>query len=415
MTVTPSPKVCIKCKGRLWCGPKCFILEKFEHKKSLVQKAGKEFQGNSPPGVFVSWQNYPNISIAPLSPTQIVENADLLDNPEKWITLSSEKIVSFREQLIRPTEKIFAKQAANPSNRVQKIQEIVMTEKSPVMEISLQREPNTELRFSDSTAPIGPSAPLKEFHVTENVKIDSKIDYIVSDTDLKANLGLKELYEKGIQVSRLEKLISAGLLGVKKNRKFTPTRWSITGTHSNLSLQMIDRIREFEEIDCCKVFQSHYLDNHWFILLIPRSWSYEQMEVYRPGASWNLFGKDIEISSDYEFFEGRKNYAENVAGGYYASRLAICEYLEKVQKQASVVIFREIGPEYKVGLGVWQCLENCRNAMQNSPQDFPNLNSSLEFIFSNLTIPRKFWLETSKVLKFIKTQTRITDWFKAKA
>src|SRR3989338_7058719 len=99
MTVTPSPKVCIKCKGRLWCGPKCFILEKFEHKKNLVQKAGKEFQGNSPPGVFVSWQNYPNISIAPLAPTQIVENADLLDNPEKWITLSSEKIVSFREQL----------------------------------------------------------------------------------------------------------------------------------------------------------------------------------------------------------------------------------------------------------------------------------------------------------------------------
>ncbi|MDO8627796.1 MAG: hypothetical protein Q7K42_04985, partial [Candidatus Diapherotrites archaeon] len=325
MIVTPSPKVCIKCKGRLWCGPKCFILEKFEHKKNLVQKAGKEFQGNSPPGVFVTWNNYPNITIAPLSPTQIVENADLLDNPEKWITLSSEKIVSFREQLIRPTEKISAKQAADPNKRISAIQEIAMTEKSPVMEISLQREPNAELSFNDSTAPIGPSAPLKNFRVTENVQIDKKIDYIVSDTDLKANLGLKELYEKGIQVSRLEKVLSAGLLGVKQERKFVPTRWSITATHSNLSLQMIEKIREFEEIDCCKVFQSHYLDNHWFILLIPRSWAYEQMEVYRPGASWNLFGKDIEISADYEFFEGRKNYAENVAGGYYASRLAICE------------------------------------------------------------------------------------------
>ncbi|MDO8627947.1 MAG: hypothetical protein Q7K42_05765, partial [Candidatus Diapherotrites archaeon] len=87
-----------------------------------------------------------------------------------------------------------------------------------------------------------------------------------------------------------------------------------------------------------------------------------------------------------------------------------CEYLEKIQKQASVVIFREIGPEYKVGLGCWQCLENCRNAMQENHLDFSDLESGLNYIFSQLSVPKNEWLQTSKVLEFVQKQKRITDW-----
>ena len=73
------------------------------------------------------------------------------------------------------------------------------------------------------------------------------------------------------------------------------------------------------------MFESLYLDNHFLTLLVPRRWSFEFLEC------WNNI-----ISGDYELFRGRKNYASNSAGGYYAARLGVLEYLATIKKQAEV-------------------------------------------------------------------------------
>ncbi|MFA4907092.1 MAG: hypothetical protein WC602_02380, partial [archaeon] len=80
--------MCARCKGRLWCGSTCWILEKqFNLNRAVSGIQGTEFTGSSPPGVFVSWKNYPNVSLAPLAPPFVRENAEIMDEPERWFGL----------------------------------------------------------------------------------------------------------------------------------------------------------------------------------------------------------------------------------------------------------------------------------------------------------------------------------------
>ena len=46
---------------------------------------------------------------------------------------------------------------------------------------------------------------------------------------------------------------------------------------------------------------------------------------------WNPQGS-LYLAQDYEGFNGRKEYADDVTGAYYANRLALVEYLEKIKR-----------------------------------------------------------------------------------
>lgn len=405
-----SAKTCIKCKGRNWCGEKCWILEKYNNKQKAyknLELKGNEFQGSSPPSVFVSWHGYPKVNLAPMSPSYITTDSDLLDNPERWFGLEAEKIVGYREELIRSNVSVGVDEAKNPDYSIQNIQEIVMAKKPVDLEVKLKGRPVTRLSFSDSLAPMGPSASMQDFSVTGNIKIAKKIDYIVSDSDMKTKDAIQELFPKTSVIS-LHKLLSAGLLGEKKARKFVPTRWSITAIDSQLSNLMIDRIRDFQELGELQLFFSEYHDNRFWILLVPSSWMFEQLEAWAPGSTWNP-GMEINILSDHEFYNGRTDYASNVAGGYYAGRIAACEYLMKVKRQAAVIIFREIGDGGKLPLGVWVIRSTVRDAFKRKSLNFFDINTALKYIDSKTKIPLNKWIKSSKILDKLLYQRTLFD------
>lgn len=411
--VKPSPEVCVKCRGRLWCGPVCWILEKHQTKQqSLQQIQEKSFSGSSPPSVFVSHYGYPKVKMAPMAPTYFAEDADLLDNPERWFGTPLETLVGYRTQLVRSNIPVSIHAAKDPGKDLQQVQEIAMSVKKLDVAIELTKKPQAELHFTDAAPPMGPQAPLKSLALQENPSIPKKVDYLVSDTHAKAATAMNELYADDIPVHHLYKLLSVGTLGEKDNRKLVPTRWAITAVDDTIGKQEIDVIKDFPSIDQFQVFQSHYLDNHFFVLLIPREWSFDIMEAYRPGGFWSKEMKEVHMSCDYEFYEGRKNYAENVAGGYYATRLAVVEYLREQRKQAACVIFREIGPGYQQPMGVWQCRQNVRNAMQSEKKEFGSLQDALDFLSMQLTIPMGEWKKNSKLLDRMQHQSRILDFFK---
>ncbi len=398
--VAPSPEVCVRCKGRLWCGLKCYILEKqATYEKSASQIKGTSFSGSSPPGFFVSHYNYPKVNVAPLSPTEHLANASILDDSDKWFGLPEGKIISFRQQLVKSSTPFAVNSASNPSYELAGLQELVLSSEPTGVDVELKSAPKQSLSFSDTFAPIGPSAELKKFSLSENPSVDRKVDYIVSDTDAKAGDGMEELFSHGIGVNHLHKLLSAGLLGEQKRRKLVPTRWSITAVDSNLSEYILEeRVRHFPAIDGAQVFESHYLDNHFHVLLLPREWGFEVLEAWKAGGIWTEGASEPQIISDHEFFEGRVSYAENVAGGYYAARLAVCEHLLEKKRQARAIIFREIGSGYKIPLGVWQVRENMRNAMRSKPISFSSPGLALGFLEKRLTIPFKFFKRQSALL-----------------
>jgi len=140
--------------------------------------------------------------------------------------------------------------------------------------------------------------------------------------------------------------------------------------------------------------------------------SYELFELYLPGSSWNP-GNEVKAATDYENYDGRKTYASDTAGGYYASRLPILEYLEKIKRQASVLVVRIELPSYWAALGVWVVRESVRKAHANKKLKFADIREITEsaqkigmikFGFDTSKVLRK-----SKVLESLKTQTKLGD------
>jgi len=406
-----SPKLCIRCKGKLLCGMSyCPILKKHSvQTKTISRINGNEFTGSSPPSLFVSWKNYPNVTIAPLSPTEILDSA-LFDTPEEWFGMPQERIVSFREQLIRSSKPINVTDAAKPAYELVEMQELVMATKPTAIDVTLKKAPVSNISFHESVAPIGPTASLIKMRLDENPSIHKKIDYTVSDTDLKSSEALMRLYDAGFHVSRLYKLLSAGTLGVGKNRKLVPTRWSITAVDSNLAKQLVDeKVKYLSQISEFELFHSNYLDNNFWVLLAPGNWSFEQLECWLPGGTWACNAKDAQIIQDHEFYKGRTTYATNTEGAYYSAKLAVAEHLVQRKRQATAIVFREIGSGYTMPLGVWQIRENVRNALRQKPLSFSTLSLALAFLSRKLSVPMKRYKKESALLDKMLHQRTITS------
>jgi hypothetical protein len=142
---------------------------------------------------------------------------------------------------------------------------------------------------------------------------------------------------------------------------------------------------------------------------MPTTWKYELIEAWYPNTTWNPIGRDIEIMSSHEFYEGRRDYAE-IGGCYYAARLAVNELLTSERRQAGAVIFREAHPGYVMPVGVWNVRENVRAALKTKPHSFETMSSALQHVTSRMDISLERWIRASAVLTDMMTQRRLDDY-----
>ncbi len=389
---------CIKCQGRLYqnpliCGHKeCPIYRKASHFKSKKIES-KDFMATAP-GVFVGRHAYPNVNVGILSPPEKVEQAELYESPKEWVdrSLKIPEIVDFRSAVINSR---FKSQVKSKTGKLLDLsQEVAMASKPVDLEFNLERKPFYFYRSSEQETPTGAVAKLKSVVATENAKIDRRVDYIVNDTDLKSTHGLLDLFNKGYDENFLTKLLSIGTLGIKKDRKLVPTRWSITAVDDTVGKQLIEEIKDYKESDL-KLFFGGMHGNYYLIMFFPRVWSYELFEMYLPGGLFTSDGS-LKASTDYELYDGRKKYAENCVGGYYAARLSVLEKLRDMKRQALVITLRFITSEYTSPLGVWVCREACRRAF-NKEWEFEDKAEMVAFA-KNL-VNEKFAQDLDKVLK----------------
>jgi len=199
------------------------------------------------------------------------------------------------------------------------------------------------------------------------------------------------------------------MFGHAARRKLVPTRWSITAVDNALSLYLIDRVKQHDTINEYRVYSFQYLDNYYVAILMPERWSYEWIEAWFPGTTWNpeKIGAPA-LMGDYESYWGRKTYA-GTGGCYYSCRLAVAEKLDRERRQASVLVLREIHPGYILPVGVWNVRESVRHAMKTEPQKFDTLQKALNYASTKLTIPLRKWIENSEMLKRALFQRKITD------
>jgi hypothetical protein len=435
----PTEKnICLRCKGaRLLCGKKtCPILLKKSVMKSLVPfeldktRRDVEIFGASPPGFFVGRFNYPNVYLGPLIPFQEFETGldisdyHILDAPELWYGKKMVDLIRYRSSLVRSNFKtnVFIGQKSRkntPSLKTQRLletsQELSMAAR-PVDTESKLKKMSLRMMMDNHALPMGPSGVTDRIKITENTKVHPQVDYCVSDIDLGASEAVSEhLYFKGnVPESTIERVFSAGLLGQEKRRRIVPTRWTITAVDDIISKALIKEIKQFPEIDNYQIFEATYLDNHFKILLFPGKFIYEMNEVWAPNTLWNInlngTNRNLkpQIMTDYEFYNGRKSYASNITGAYYAARKSVCEYLYKIKRQARVLIFREVSGGYVVPLGVWVIRSTVENAMWTSePVILDNFNDAVKIMADGFMVDYKYWKASSKLINFLKTQKTI--------
>ena len=357
----------------------------------------KEFTGTSPPSIFIGRWRYPKVFVGILAPPEHREDAEIFDFPEKWYKQKArlKDIVNYRGQLIYSRFRVSTVKI--PSTKlVETTKELAMAKRAIDVEIHLKKTPKFKFQFSHWVQPIGNPAPVDKAVITENPRVERKVEYLVGDYDLKAQDAVAELYKHGLPVSRIQKIFSVGLLGLPIQRKLVPTRWSITAVDDIIGKKLMEDVKKCKELGEILLFNNEYLGNHYEILLLPGNYQYELIE------SWSI----NSAYSDYEPYWGRKTYASATGGCFYAVRLAVLEYLKRIKRQATVLVIREVKPDYSVPVGIWQARETVRGAFDKRPQKFVSLENAIKVICTRLRM-RDRWIKKSKLLKTLKEQKKI--------
>ncbi|MHA2265347.1 MAG: Nre family DNA repair protein [Candidatus Thorarchaeota archaeon] len=401
--------LCVACKGsKMFCGKRsCPVVTRFYAKartQPLIDTL--HLEGASPPSIFVGRMGYPKVFVGPMVPPTHGDTS-ILDSPELWGGAGIEDIVNYRMQLVRGMYKTNVYDANCGGRIVDMTREISLCRESPETEALFTKKPTGRLVLDDSVQPMGPSAPLKNMDLG-TLKIDHRLDRAYSDGDLKAAEAVVSLHDQRIPVTRINRAFSAGAFGIEKNRRFVPTRWSITAVDDIVGKELREEVKNYPLINEFRIYESWRLDNRFLILMMPMSWKYELMEAWYPDTVWNPRGKRIVIYSSHEGYKGRTKYAE-IGGCYYAARLAVGEHLTGIRRQAAICIMREAHPGYIMPVGVWNVRENVRNALSEDPKKFDTLKEALDYSSTRMAIPTSRWIKNSSLLKDALYQKRLED------
>ena len=272
-----------------------------------------------------------------------------------------------------------------------------------------ETETDSDMQFYKTTSPVGLldgySAPFGPIGEIKSVKFSSsvsqrQIEKVYYDRDLLASDAVLKLYNSGIEISQIQKCFSIGMMG--KKRKLVPTRWSITATDDIISQSLIDETLDYPLIDGTRVFHFEHMGNQFSVILFSHRWLYEMIEA------WYSKGV-LGFGSDHEDARGIDHPPE-IAGAYFAAKLAVGEYLVRHQIQSGALILREIRPEYAIPVGVWQIREGVREAMKQKAVFADSFENALDVAAKPMSISTKEWLSNSSILKLMR-QKRISDFF----
>jgi hypothetical protein len=363
-----------------------------------------DFFGASPPSFFVGEYGYPKVAIGPMLPPLSSQDTSIYEDEEKWLTKTMDEVIGYRTSLVRGKKAVNVKKARQVDDPFLETNwELVMASQSVDTEMTFIKRPKLEVVFSPRVAPTGPSGVIKKARLTENPKIPRVIDKVVSDIDLKAVDGIVKLYDDKTNQRHITRLLSAGLFGMKKNRRLVPTTWSITAVDDILGRRYWKKILNNNWINNVRIFYHKALGNLVVIFLYPSAWMFEAFEYW-------FMGTSKEFAVDWETWRGRKTYARDVAGAYYCTRLPVLEYLEYINRQAGCFLFMEVDKEW-IPCGVWRFREIAREALKKVPLVFDTVEQGFEALKKIIKFPLENYLARSNTYKIMRNQRTLDDFF----
>jgi len=184
-----------------------------------------ELDSVSPPSVFIgSKLRYPEMNVGILSPLVRDDDAWVYDDAKYWAEndFQISDVVSLREGLLNSRFKTKAKNVRSSSKFLDIAKEIAVASKPVDIEIKLKKKISLNRKKDRITMPQSLGAPLEKAKITSNVKIHRKVDKVMND-EIKSGESLEFLYKNNFNEYTLSKILSIGVLGLKKNKRLVPT------------------------------------------------------------------------------------------------------------------------------------------------------------------------------------------------
>ncbi len=351
--------------------------------------------GSSPPSVFVGSHGYPRVSVGPMVP-QAHGDTSLLDSPERWAGMTLEEIVGFRLGLVRGIRRIRAGDTG--SRYVGDLQEVAMSSRPVDSDLRFSGAVSPSAHVDGESAPFGPAGEVRDARFSASPP-SRAIERAYYDRDLGSADAVVGLYRSGIDVTRIQRCLSIGMLG--RRRRLVPTRWSIAATDDTISRSLVGDVLDMPEIDSHAVFTHAHLGNAFSVVLFPHRWVFEMTEAWHSGGAVG-FGSDCEDARGL-------GHPPSIAGAYFAARLGVAEYLAGRGVQAGALVLREIRPEYAVPVGVWQVREGVRLAMASGPREAGGLDEALDVAAGHTSVSKAEWLARGSVTRLLR-QRRISEY-----
>lgn len=375
------------------CGlPRCPISSRFHALHDT--KPVSEYMGASP-SVFVGTYGYPKVIGGPL----MINDSD---NPLDWVSrgLSIDDIVSIRSRTIRGGNEMTIQAPA-----ADKVQEIALSSKPLDVEVAFTKPIQFDVSFDGDVTPVGLSGEMKKLDVIDNASVARVVDSCTSDTDLKAVDAARILFENGTDVYKITNLLTAGLLGLERNRRLVPTRWAITATDDMLCTSYKKDVLRLPALSEFEIYSATLHGNTLCFILIPSNdWRFEMVERWQKHSLWADDEESVVIDSEKGMT--KRNYSP-IGGAYYAARLAVLEHLKKLGRCARVICLRDISGEYWAPLGVWVIREAAHKALSEKPFKVSTLSDAVNA--AAFKLGTRFWVPMISMLKDMKEQKSIFD------
>ncbi len=249
---------------------------------------------------------------------------------------------------------------------------------------------------------LGGENNIKSITLNQNSKTSKQIEKF-TENDIKSKDAMISLYKKGINESQIINLLALGQFGVGFNRKLVPSKWANTAYDKNISDFLYDNVIRNKFIENIEFFDFSDKGNHFFIFLFPNEYCFENIE---------MINKNKSILIDFNNFQNKLigKTDPDTAGGFFATKLAILEYLNFKQKQASIVSIRLID-NYEIPLGVIFIRECIRSAMKINKKKFVNIEELFLYL-KNENNSIFDILSKSCAIKNMKSQKRITEYIR---
>ncbi|MCS7117451.1 MAG: hypothetical protein NZ957_01510 [Thaumarchaeota archaeon] len=362
---------------------------------SVTPAPGGSIFGPTPPALLVGEKGYPRVVTGPA--VSAAPELLLGPDPKEWLKKPMEELLASRLSLILGRRRVDVRRPLS-DRTVQELLEAELSERPVDIEMTYEGSVVHRPGFFARSMPHGPSVRLRSTRVVGNPRIPRHVEEVMEE-GMRAEEAVVMLSERGLDSYYVTRVFSIGALGSPARRRMVPTEWSITAVDDILARPLIRRIKRYPLLNEIRLHSYSALRNAAHVLLLPTAWMFELLE------GWLRFPEDSPYA-DHEFHFGRRDYAENTGGAYYAVRLAVLRHLESERRQAGAIVFFEVGREW-IPLGVWRFREITSMALIQRPKRFQSLQEALEHINTRTSVPLQKYIAESSLIKLLLSQRTV--------